>query len=151
MLRNSSLHKSWQSFDDPTYAILLGHKRVMGQKLYSNSNGTIDYSTGSIMLEVQNLVATLCHLHFATLILVQYTATARNRNVNRIFTQSTALMHVMNGGSITYYYDKSSAKSSNRILPESYYQRPWESPAVVVQMLEGTKEVGITPLLYDHM
>ncbi|RVW66342.1 G-type lectin S-receptor-like serine/threonine-protein kinase LECRK4 [Vitis vinifera] len=41
------------SFAFPTDTVLPGQVLVMGQKLYSNINGTVDYSTGRFMLELQ--------------------------------------------------------------------------------------------------
>ncbi|KAJ6434057.1 hypothetical protein OIU84_017715 [Salix udensis] len=44
----------WQSFNSPTDTILPGQNLSRSQKLYSNANGTVDYSTGNFMLEMQN-------------------------------------------------------------------------------------------------
>ncbi|KAK2646994.1 hypothetical protein Ddye_022189 [Dipteronia dyeriana] len=44
----------WQSFGYPTDTILPGQALANGQRLYSNSKGTIDYSTGDFMLEMQS-------------------------------------------------------------------------------------------------
>ncbi|KAK9992603.1 hypothetical protein SO802_027588 [Lithocarpus litseifolius] len=53
VLRNSSSGFIWQSFNFPTNTILPGQALVMGQKLYSNANDTVDYSIGRYKLEIQ--------------------------------------------------------------------------------------------------
>ncbi|TXG72022.1 hypothetical protein EZV62_000601 [Acer yangbiense] len=53
VLLDSSSKIIWQSFDSPTDTILLRQVLAMGQKLDSNANGTVDYSTEQYRLEVQ--------------------------------------------------------------------------------------------------
>ncbi|KAK6279030.1 hypothetical protein POUND7_019297 [Theobroma cacao] len=96
VLRESSSRVIWRSFDFPTDTILLGQNLVMGQKLYSNANGTVDYSTGRYMLEVQGLDGNvvLSAFKFAD---AGYWNTATNgrKNVSLTFNQSAALMSVL--------------------------------------------------------
>ncbi|KAL3573831.1 hypothetical protein D5086_024444 [Populus alba] len=75
----------------------------MGQKLYSNANGSVDYSTGQYMLEVQLLDGNvvMSAYKFADPG-YWYTATEGNKNVSLIFNQSTAFMYVVNHTSIMY-------------------------------------------------
>ncbi|KAL6343495.1 hypothetical protein AAG906_024860 [Vitis piasezkii] len=120
VLRNSSSKIIWQSFDFPTDTILPGQVLVMGQKLYSNTNGTVDYSTGRFMLEVQimdgNVV--LSSFRFADPG-YWYTSTAGDKNISLVFNNSNALMYVMNTTSIRY-------NMSREELPTSitdYYHR----------------------------
>lgn len=100
VLLDSSSRIIWQSFDFPTDTILLGQVLVMGQKLYSNANGTVDYSTGRYKLEVQmdgNIVMSAYKFADPG---YWFTLTAGNQNVSLIFNQSTALLYVLNGTSI---------------------------------------------------
>ncbi|KAJ6434056.1 hypothetical protein OIU84_017714 [Salix udensis] len=97
---NSS--KVWESFDSPTNTILLGQVLVMGQKLYSNANGTIDYSTGQYMLELQTDGNVVMSAYKFADPGYWYTATKDNKNVSLIFNQSTAFMYVVNQTSIAY-------------------------------------------------
>lgn len=52
VLKDSSSGVVWQSFDHPTDTILPGQKLPWDHRLYSNANGTVDYSTGRFMLEM---------------------------------------------------------------------------------------------------
>ncbi|KAJ6379871.1 hypothetical protein OIU76_016516 [Salix suchowensis] len=64
VLRDGSSSVVWQSFDSPTDTILPGQVLIRTHKLYSNANGTVDYSTGNFMLEMQydgNLVLSAYH------------------------------------------------------------------------------------------
>ncbi|KAF2285382.1 hypothetical protein GH714_003353 [Hevea brasiliensis] len=100
VLLDSSSKIIWQSFDFPTDTILLGQVLVMGQKLYSNANGTVDYSTGRYMLEVQmdgNVVMSAYRFADPG---YWFSLTAGNQNVSLIFNQSTALLYVVNRTSI---------------------------------------------------
>ncbi|KAK1591079.1 hypothetical protein Q3G72_002011 [Acer saccharum] len=54
VLKDANSANIWQSFDSPTDTILRGQGLATGRKLYSNSKGTIDYSTGNFMLEMQS-------------------------------------------------------------------------------------------------
>ncbi|KAJ6693956.1 hypothetical protein OIU85_004720 [Salix viminalis] len=94
-LRDESLNVIWQSFDTPTDTILPGQVLNGTQKLYSNANGTVDYSTGNFMLEMQNdgnLV--LSAYHFADPG-YWYTGTLTT-NVSLVFNNNTAFMYLVN-------------------------------------------------------
>ncbi|XP_065863324.1 G-type lectin S-receptor-like serine/threonine-protein kinase LECRK4 [Euphorbia lathyris] len=102
VLLSSSSKIIWQSFDFPTDTLLLGQKLVMGQKLYSNANGTADYSKGRYMLEVQmdgNIVMSAYKIADPG---YWFTLTAGNPNVSLIFNQTSALIYVFNGTSVIY-------------------------------------------------
>ncbi|KAK6913933.1 Bulb-type lectin domain [Dillenia turbinata] len=118
VLSNSSSKFLWQSFDYPTDTVLPGQALIMGRKLFSNSNGTVDYSTGSFMLELQmdgNVV--LSAYRFAEPG-YWYTATENNQNISLIFNQSTDYMYVINTTSIAY------RMTTNVPTPvEDYYHR----------------------------
>ncbi|TXG72023.1 hypothetical protein EZV62_000602 [Acer yangbiense] len=53
-MRDTNSALVWQSFGSPTDTILPGQALATDQRLYSNSKGTIDYSTGDFMLEMQS-------------------------------------------------------------------------------------------------
>ncbi|KAL5849751.1 hypothetical protein ACOSQ3_007805 [Xanthoceras sorbifolium] len=53
VLQDSSSKIVLQSFDFPTDTVLLGQVLAMGQELYSNANGSVDYSTGQYRLLLQ--------------------------------------------------------------------------------------------------
>lgn len=100
VLQTTSSKVTWQSFDFPTDTILLGQVLVMGQKLYSNANGTIDYSTGRYMLELQmdgNVVMSAYKFADPG---YWFTLTEGDQNVSLIFNQTTAFMYVVNSTSI---------------------------------------------------
>lgn len=102
VLRDSSSKIVWQSFDSPTDTVLPGQVLVQGQKLYSNTNGTIDYSTGRFMLELQmdgNVVISSYHYVDPG---YWFTLTAGDQNISLVFNATTALMYVKNTTSIRY-------------------------------------------------
>ena len=102
VLRDSSSKIVWQSFAFPTDTVLPGQVLVMGQKLYSNINGTVDYSTGRFMLELQmdgNVV--ISSFQFADPG-YWFTLTEGDKNISLVFNASTAFMYVMNTTSIRY-------------------------------------------------
>ncbi|KAJ6693955.1 hypothetical protein OIU85_004719 [Salix viminalis] len=102
VVKTNSSKVIWQSFHSPTDTILLGQVLVMGQKLYSNANGTIDYSTGQYMLELQTDGNVVMSAYKFADPGYWYTATKDNKNVSLIFNQSTAFMYVVNQTSIAY-------------------------------------------------
>ncbi|KAA8548638.1 hypothetical protein F0562_000322 [Nyssa sinensis] len=106
VLRDSSSTILWKSFDFPTDTILPGQVLVMGQKLFSNTNGTMDFSTGRFMLELQmdgNVVISAYRFADPG---YWFTLTAGNQRISLVFNQSTALMYVLNGTSIRYSMTK---------------------------------------------
>uniref|UniRef100_A0A7N2LWE1 Receptor-like serine/threonine-protein kinase n=1 Tax=Quercus lobata TaxID=97700 RepID=A0A7N2LWE1_QUELO len=96
VLRNSSSGIIWQSFDFPTDTILLGQTLVMGQKLHSNANGTVDYSTGQYQLEIQQLDGNILLSAFRfSGPAYWYSATVNNGNVSLVFSKTTAFMYAI--------------------------------------------------------
>ncbi|KAJ4722440.1 G-type lectin S-receptor-like serine/threonine-protein kinase [Melia azedarach] len=92
----------WQSFNFPGDTILLGQDLVMGQNLYSNTNGTVNYSMGRYILEVQmdgNFV--LSAFRYADPG-YWHTSTQGDQNVRLIFNQSTVFMYVVDKTTIKY-------------------------------------------------
>ncbi|XP_017974646.1 PREDICTED: G-type lectin S-receptor-like serine/threonine-protein kinase LECRK2 [Theobroma cacao] len=140
VLRESSSRVIWRSFDFPTDTILLGQNLVMGQKLYSNANGTVDYSTGRYMLEVQGLDGNvvLSAFKFAD---AGYWNTATNgrKNVSLTFNQSAALMSVVSDGSIIQPLSTTSQVPSPT---RDYYHRATINDLGNFQQLVYHKENG---------
>ncbi|KAM3755125.1 hypothetical protein ACB098_02G016500 [Castanea mollissima] len=109
----------WESFDFPTDTILLGQALVMGQKLYSNANDTVDYSTGRYALEIQELDGNvlLKAFHFST---PAYWNAITKGNVSLVFNQTTAFMHVIS------VEDNSTVSNMTTTVPtpiNDYYHR----------------------------
>ncbi|KAG5232815.1 G-type lectin S-receptor serine/threonine-protein kinase [Salix suchowensis] len=95
VLRDGSSSVVWQSFDSPTDTILPGQVLIRTHKLYSNANGTVDYSTGNFMLEMQydgNLVLSAYHFSDPG---YWYTGTLTT-NVSLVFNNYTASMYLVN-------------------------------------------------------
>lgn len=118
VLKNANSAVVWDSFDFPTDTILPGQVLLTGKKLYSNSRGTADYSTGNYTLEMQadgNLV--LAAYHFADPG-YWYTGTVTLNNVSLIFNQS-AFMYLINSTG-----DNIFRLTRNVMTPtEDYYHR----------------------------
>ncbi|CAI0466008.1 unnamed protein product [Linum tenue] len=104
VLRSSSASGDvvWQSFDFPTDTILLGQTLVMGQKLFSNANGTADYSTGNYMLELQSDGNVVISAYRFADPGYWFTLTAGKQNVTWVFNQTTAFMYVRDDNSTLY-------------------------------------------------
>ncbi|KDP40162.1 hypothetical protein JCGZ_02160 [Jatropha curcas] len=137
VLLDSSSRIIWKSFDFPTDTILLGQVLVMGQKLFSNANGTEDYSTGRYMLEVQmdgNIVMSAYKFADPG---YWFTLTAGNNSVSLNFNQSTALMYVMNGTKVIY-----SMPSKVPAPVEDYYHRVTINDRGNLQQFVYRKENG---------
>ena len=119
VLRSLSSGTIWESFDFPTDTILLGQALVMGQKLYSNANDTVDYSTGRYALEIQEMDGNvpLYAFHFSN---PAYWYTATKGNVSLVFNPTTAFMYVIS------VEDNSTAFNMTRTVPtpiSDYYHR----------------------------
>lgn len=118
VLQDASSAVLWRSFDFPTDTILPGQVLLTGKKLYSNSRGTTDYSTGNYMLEMQadgNLV--LSAYHFADPG-YWYTGTVILNNVCLIFNQSAFMFLINSTG------DNIFSLTRNVTTPtEDYYHR----------------------------
>ena len=97
ILRNSHSNIIWESFDSPTDTILRGQTLNMGQMLYSNANGTVDYSTGKYMFGVQfdgNIVLKAFRIDDPA---YWYTSTTYNASVRLVFNNITAFLYAVNG------------------------------------------------------
>ena len=120
ILRNSSSGIIWRSFDFPTDTILLGQTLVMGQKLHSNANGTVDYSTGQYQLEIQQLDGNILLSAFRfSGPAYWFSATVNNGNVSLVFNKTTAFMYAI-------YVEKHSMAynmTSEVPTPEDYYHK----------------------------
>ncbi|KAJ6384159.1 hypothetical protein OIU78_027458 [Salix suchowensis] len=95
VLRDDGSGVVWESFSSPTDTILPGQNLSGNQKLYSNANGTVDYSTGNFMLEMQydgNLVLSAYHFSDPG---YWYTGTLTT-NVSLVFNNYTASMYLVN-------------------------------------------------------
>ena len=119
VLQNLSSGSIWESFHFPTDTILLGQALVMGQKLYSNANDTVDYSTGRYALEIQEMDGNvpLYAFHFSN---PAYWYTATKGNVSLVFNPTTAFMYVIS------VEDNSTAFNMTRTVPtpiSDYYHR----------------------------
>jgi hypothetical protein len=120
VLRNSSTGIIWQSFDFPTNTILLGQALVMGEKLYSNTNDTVDYSTGRFKLEIQKLDGNvlLSAFRFSN---PAYWYSATTGNVSIVFNKTTAFMYVIFVDNNSTAFNMTSTVLPNPI--EDYYHR----------------------------
>ena len=92
---------------------------MMGQKLYSNANDTVDYSTGRYALEIQEMDGNvpLYAFHFSN---PAYWYTATKGNVSLVFNPTTAFMYVIS------VEDNSTAFNMTRTVPtpiSDYYHR----------------------------
>lgn len=102
VMRDSSSRVLWQSFSFPTDTVLPGQVLVMGQKLISNTNGKLDYSTGRFKLELQmdgNVVISAYRFADPG---YWFTLTAGNQSISLVFNPNTTFMYVLNGTSIRY-------------------------------------------------
>ncbi|XP_022137776.1 G-type lectin S-receptor-like serine/threonine-protein kinase LECRK2 [Momordica charantia] len=102
MLLDSSSNPVWQSFDHPTDTLLPGQVLRMGQKLYSNANGTVDYSTGQFMLDVQSDGNVIMSAFRYPDPAYKYTGTINYKNSTIVFNKTTALLYVLNDTTTIY-------------------------------------------------
>ncbi|CAJ2630253.1 unnamed protein product [Trifolium pratense] len=139
ILTNSLSKIIWQSFDSPTDTILPGQTLNMGQMLFSNANGTQDYSTGQYKLLVQksdgNIVISAFRFadpgYWFTLISTSYTS------VRLIFNNITAFLYAVNG---TQNIVNMTTKVPSPV--ENYYHRATINDQGNFQQLIYLKESG---------
>ena len=121
VLQNSSSGIIWRSFDFPTDTILLVQTLVMGQKLHSNANDTIDYSTGQFQLQIQQLEGNILLSAFRfSGPAYWFSATVGNGNVSLVFNKTTAFMYAI------YLEKNSKAYNMTNLVPtpiEDYYHK----------------------------
>lgn len=118
VLRNSSSGVLWESFDFPTDTILPGQYLVMGQKLFSNDNGTVHYSTGKYRLEMQNDGNVVLSAYKTADVGYWNSQTKDQKNVRLVFENTSDTLFITNGSSII--------SNMTATLPDSvhdYYHR----------------------------
>jgi len=138
VLLNSHSKIIWQSFDSPTDTILPGQILNMSQMLFSNANGTEDYSTGQYKLEVQisdgNIVISAFRYSDPG---YWYTSTTSNTSVRLIFSNITAFIYAVN--------DTHSIFNMTTEVPspvQNYYHRATTNDRGNFQQLIYLKESG---------
>ncbi|CAN4092974.1 unnamed protein product [Withania somnifera] len=137
VLRNSFSGVIWGSFDFPTDTILPGQVLVMGQKLFSDANGTADYSTGKYRLEMQMDGNVVLSAYRTSDLGYWNTWTKDNTSVSLVFNKTSTNMFVLNESSIIY--------SMTADLPSSvqdYYHRAIITDKGDFQQLFRSKENG---------
>ena len=119
VLWDSASSVVWQSFKNPTDTILPGQTVPSDNRLFSNANGTVDYSTGNYMLEVGQDGNVVLNTKPARWSDNGYWFTDTIQlNVSLVFNESTALMYVTNLTSIIH------TLTTNVSTPvDSYYHR----------------------------
>ncbi|KAJ1423800.1 S-locus glycoprotein domain [Sesbania bispinosa] len=135
---NNTSFLIYNEFDSPTDTILPGQTLDMGQMLFSNANGTIDYSTGQYKLEVQkfdgNIVISAFRFEDPG---YWYTSTAQNTSVRLVFNNITAFLYVVNG---THNIFNMTKEMQNPV--ENYYHRAILNDHGNFQQLIYLKESG---------
>lgn len=144
VLLDSSDKVLWQSFDHPTDTILPGQVLGMGQKLFSNTNGTVDYSTGRYMLEIQKFDGNVVlSAHRFADPGYWYTATDGNKSTSLVYNQSSALMYLVNGTSLRYnmtsgvpspvgdYYHRATINDEGNFQQFVYRKENWSTWTIV--------------------
>ncbi|KAK7405896.1 hypothetical protein VNO78_07508 [Psophocarpus tetragonolobus] len=119
VLRSSLSHVIWESFDSPTDTLLLGQTLNMGQNLYSNANGSVDYSKGQYSLEILSDGNIVLKAYRFTNSAYWWSDTAHNTGVQIIFNSTTAFLYVVNG---THQIIRNMAIEEIGKI-EDYYQR----------------------------
>lgn len=92
----------------------------MGKQLYSNADGTVDYSTGRFRLDVAangNILMTAFRYNDPA---YKYTDTTGNKSTTIVFNQTTALLFVVNDTTIIY---PMTTKLPDLVKVEDYYHR----------------------------
>ncbi|XXG56457.1 hypothetical protein AAC387_Pa03g3863 [Persea americana] len=95
VLRNSDGSIIWQSFDSPTDTLLPGQILPTNQKLFSNANGSFDFSEGRFSLEMQYDGNLLLNAYRYIDPAYWYTGTKGDNGFLQ-FNATSMLMHVYN-------------------------------------------------------
>ncbi|XP_022631344.1 G-type lectin S-receptor-like serine/threonine-protein kinase LECRK4 [Vigna radiata var. radiata] len=97
VLKNALSNVIWQSFDSPTDTLLLGQTLNASRNLYSNANGSVDYSTGQYSLEIQQSDGNiLLKAYRFTDSAYWWSDTVQNTGVRIIFDNTTAFLYAVN-------------------------------------------------------
>lgn len=104
VLWSSASRVLWQSFEHPTDTLLPGQAIPAGDtRLFSNANGTVDYSVGNFQLEVQSVDGNMGLFAFRFSDSgYWWSGTASQKNVSLVFNETTALMYMTNSTSIIF-------------------------------------------------
>ncbi|KAK2646989.1 hypothetical protein Ddye_022184 [Dipteronia dyeriana] len=108
----------WQSFGSPTDTILRGQVLAKGQRLFSNSKGTIDYSTGNYMSEMQSFDRKLVLSAYRFVDPGYWLTDTQGENRSLVFSPS-GFLYIVNSSNDNIY-------SLTRNIPtpaEDYYHR----------------------------
>ncbi|KAK7405898.1 hypothetical protein VNO78_07510 [Psophocarpus tetragonolobus] len=120
VLMNSLSNSTWKSFDTPTDTLLLGQALNMGKKLYSNANGSVDYSTGQYSLEIQQSDGNiLLKAYQFTDAAYWSSGTTQYTDVRIIFNSTTGFLYAVNGTNQIIYNMTNDVTGAI----EDYYQR----------------------------
>ncbi|XP_002278198.1 G-type lectin S-receptor-like serine/threonine-protein kinase LECRK4 [Vitis vinifera] len=94
----------WQSFEHPTDTLLPGQTIPAGDtRLFSNTNGTVDYSKGNFQLEVQSVDGNMGLFAFRFSDSgYWWSNTTQQTNVSLVFNETTASMYMTNLTSIIF-------------------------------------------------
>ncbi|XP_057998136.1 G-type lectin S-receptor-like serine/threonine-protein kinase LECRK2 [Hevea brasiliensis] len=120
VLMNSGSQPIWRSFDNPTDTILPGQELKKIQSLFSNSNGTVDFSTGRFKLEMQEADGNLVLSAFRFGGPAYWFTGTSGQNASLVFNESSALMYIVNETAIIYQMTKTSDLPTSI---NSYYHR----------------------------
>ncbi|KAK4855833.1 hypothetical protein QYF36_011447 [Acer negundo] len=118
VLQDANSAVVWQSFGSPTDTILPKQVLASGQRLYSNSKGTIDYSTGNFMLEMQSFDGKLVLSAFRFADPGYWLTDTQGENRSLVFNTS-GFMYIVNSSNDNIY-----SLTRNISTPaEDYYHR----------------------------
>ncbi|KAJ9182095.1 hypothetical protein P3X46_006124 [Hevea brasiliensis] len=120
VLMNSGSQPIWRSFDNPTDTILPGQELKKKQSLFSNANGTVDFSTGRFKLEMQEADGNLVLSAFRFGGPAYWFTGTSGQNASLVFNESSALMYIVNETAIIYQMTKTSDLPTSI---NSYYHR----------------------------
>lgn len=130
----------WQSFDSPTDTLLLGQTLSTGQKLFSNTDGSVDYSTGQYSLEIQQSDGNiLLKAYRYTDSAYWWSDTTQNKGVRIVFNKTTASLYAVNDTN-QIIYNMLETQEIGTI--EDYYHRALVNDQGNFQKLIYPKENG---------